>query len=99
MSDYINISFPHGSVSKESACDAGDMGLIPGSGRLPRRRKWQLTPVFLRYESHGQRSLVDYSPWGCKSQTGQSDFHYYYYINSSPGFPYPTALQPGALSQ
>ena len=27
--------FPHSSVSKESACNAGDLGLIPGSGRFP----------------------------------------------------------------
>ena len=32
----------------------------------PRRRKWQPTPVFLPGESHGQRSLAGYSPWGCK---------------------------------
>ena len=31
-----------------------------------RRRKWQPTPVSLPGESHGQRSLVGYSPWGCK---------------------------------
>ncbi|MGE2787554.1 hypothetical protein ACQHMI_25705, partial [Escherichia coli] len=30
------------------------------------RRKWQPTPVFLPGESHGQRSLVGYSPWSCK---------------------------------
>ena len=30
------------------------------------RRKWQPTPVFLPGESHGQRSLTDYSPWGHK---------------------------------
>ena len=30
------------------------------------RRKWQPTPVFLPGESHGWRSLVAYSPWGCK---------------------------------
>ena len=30
------------------------------------RKKWQPTPVFLPGESHGQRSLVGYSPWGCK---------------------------------
>ena len=30
------------------------------------RRKWQPTPVFLPGKSHGQRSLVGYSPWGCK---------------------------------
>ena len=28
--------------------------------------KWQPTPVFLPGESHGQGSLVDCSPWGCK---------------------------------
>ena len=31
-----------------------------------RKRKWQPTLVFLPRESHGQRSLVGYSPWGCK---------------------------------
>ena len=30
------------------------------------RRKWQPTPVFLPGESHGQRSLEGYSPWGCR---------------------------------
>ena len=30
------------------------------------RRKWQPTPVFLPGESHGQRSLAGYSPWGHK---------------------------------
>ena len=30
------------------------------------RRKWQSTPVFLPGKSHGQGSLVGYSPWGCK---------------------------------
>ena len=30
------------------------------------RRKWQPTPIFLPGESHGQRSLAGYSPWGCK---------------------------------
>ena len=31
--------------------------------KIPRRRKWQPAPVFLPGESHGQRSLVGYSPW------------------------------------
>ena len=35
-------------------------------GKIPWRRKWQLSSVFLPGESHGQRSLVSYSPWGCK---------------------------------
>ena len=35
-------------------------------GRIPWRREWQPTPVFLPGESYGQRSLVAYSPWGHK---------------------------------
>ena len=35
-------------------------------GKIPWRRAWQPTPVFLPRESHGQRSLVGYSPWGHK---------------------------------
>ena len=38
----------------------------PWVGKTPRRRAWQPTPVFLPGESHGQRSLAHYSPWGCK---------------------------------
>ena len=38
----------------------------PWVGKIPWRRAWQFTPVFLPGESHGQRSLVGYSPWGCK---------------------------------
>ena len=35
-------------------------------GKIPCRKKWQPTPVFLPGESHGQRSLEGYSPWCCK---------------------------------
>ena len=35
-------------------------------GKIPWRRAWQPTPVFLPGESHGQRSLVGYSSWGSK---------------------------------
>ena len=46
--------------------------LNPWVGKMPWRREWQSTPVFLPGEFHGQewkslqRSLVDYSPWGRK---------------------------------
>ena len=60
------MGFPGGSEGKASAHNAGDLGLIPGLGRFPWRRNWQPTAVFLPGESHGQRSLVGYSPWGCK---------------------------------
>ena len=38
----------------------------PWVGKIPRRRKWHPTPAFLPGKSRGQRSLVGYSPWGCK---------------------------------
>ena len=55
-------------VVKNLPANAGDMihGFNPWVGKIPWRRKWQPTPVFLPGDSHGQRSLVDYSPWGCK---------------------------------
>ena len=58
--------FPGVSDGKESACNWGDPGSIPGLGRFPWRRGWQPSPRFLPEESHGQRSLVGYSPWGHK---------------------------------
>ena len=39
---------------------------LPFVGQEDWRRAWQPTPVFLPRESHGQRSLVGYSPLGCK---------------------------------
>ena len=52
---------PGGSEFKVSACNAGDLGSIPGSdpwvGKIPWRRKWQPTP-FLPRKPHGQRSLA-----------------------------------------
>ena len=41
-------------------------GFDPWVRKISWRRKWQPTLVFLPGESHGQRSLVDYNPWGCK---------------------------------
>ena len=43
------------------------------------RRKWQPTPVFLPGESHGQRSLVGYSPWGRKESDTIERLHYHYH--------------------
>ena len=40
--------------------------LNPWSGKIPWRKAWQPTPVFFPGESHGQRSLTGYSPWGRK---------------------------------
>ena len=43
--------FPSSSAGKESAYNAGDLGSIPGLGKIPWRRSWQPIPVFLPGES------------------------------------------------
>ena len=58
--------FSGGSDGKESTCNLGDLSLIPWVGKIPQRRAWQPTPVFLPGESHGQRSLAGYSQWDHK---------------------------------
>ena len=55
--------FPGGIVVKNLPANAGDAGLIPGSGR-PLEEEMATHSNFLAGESHGQKSLADYSPWG-----------------------------------
>ena len=43
----------------------GRLGFYPWVRKMPWIRKWQLTPVLLPGKSHGWRSVVGYSPWGC----------------------------------
>ena len=57
--------FPGGSNGQESACNAEDLGSIPGSGRSPGGGV-DYSSNILAGEFHGQRSLVDLSPWGGK---------------------------------
>ena len=47
---------------KESVCQCKRHGFDPGIGKIPWRRKWQPTLVFLPGKSHGQRSLAGYNP-------------------------------------
>ena len=49
-----------------SGIQCGRPRFSPWVGKIPWRRKWLSTPVFLPRESHGQRSLGGYSPWGCE---------------------------------
>ena len=51
---------------KNAPANVGDSGFIFGVSKITCGRQWQPTPVFLPGKSHGQRSLVGYSPWGCK---------------------------------
>ena len=49
----------------------------PWVGKIPWRRKWQPTPVFLPGESYGQRSMVGYSPWGRKESDMTERLHFH----------------------
>ena len=51
---------------KESTCQHRRRRFIPWVEMIPWRKKWQPTPVFLPGKAHGQRSLMDYSPWSHK---------------------------------
>ena len=64
--------FPGGASDKELTCQCKRVKryvLDPWMGKIPWRRSWQPTPVFLSGESHRQRSLVGYSHGVAKSQT------------------------------
>ena len=72
-------------VVKNLPASAGDMrhGFDYWVGKLPWRRTWQPTPVFLPVEPHGQRILMGYSPWGCEeSYTAKTTvcMHIQYYL-------------------
>ena len=55
-----------GSDGKESACNAEELGSIPGLGRSPGRGHGNTFQHSCLENPHGQRSLVGYSPWGRK---------------------------------
>ena len=60
---------PRWRIAKESICRGRRhkrCGCVPWVEKIPWRRKWQTTPVFLPGKFHGQRSLADYSSWGSK---------------------------------
>ena len=60
------MGFPGGSDGKELACNAGDLGLISELGRSPGGGQGNPLQYSCLENPHGQRSLVGYSPWGCK---------------------------------
>ena len=59
-------SLPWWLSGQESAYHCRRSGYNSWVRKIPWRRTWQPTPVWLPGESHGQRSLVGYSPWGHK---------------------------------
>ena len=69
LSKGVEGCFPDGSAGKECTCNTGeaaDVGSIPGSGRYPGGGNGNPLQYSYLENVHGQRSLVGYSPWGCK---------------------------------
>ena len=87
----VFLGFPSGSDSKESACSVGSLGSIPGLGRSPGGGHGK--PLWYSYmeNPHEQRSLVGYSPWGCKELDTTEQLHFlsFFAISFSGGFSQP----------
>ena len=62
----VFLGFSCGSDGKESACNVGDLGSIPGLGRSPGGGHGNPLQYSCLENPHGQRGLVGYSPWGCR---------------------------------
>ena len=80
--DIKLLGFPGGTDSRESACNEGNPGLIPGSGRSPREGNGN--PLqYSCLENSRQRSLVGCSPWGCKESDTTEQLHKKYLLGHS----------------
>ena len=80
--------FPGGSDGKASCLQCGRPGFDPWVGNILWRRKWQPTPVLLPGKSHGQRSMVGYSPLGRNESDTTERLHFQseiFQANKSPG--------------
>ena len=58
------LGFPGDASDKEAACRCKRCRFYPWVRKISWRKAWQSPPVFLPGESHGQRSLMDYCPYG-----------------------------------
>ena len=81
---YIFMDFPGGSDGKASVYNAGDLGLIPGSGRSPGEENGNPLQYYCLEKSHGQRSLVGYSPRCCKESDTTERLHFHFQEAGAP---------------
>ena len=88
LEGVLSLGFPGGSVGKESACNMGDLGLIPRLGRS--LREGNSYPV----QYSGLENSMDYSPWGHKESdtTERPPSHRDPMECSTPGLPVPRHL-------
>ena len=70
------------SLSEETLQIAEKRREVKGNGEnLGQRRQWLPTPVLLPGKSHGQRSLVGCSPWGCEESDTTEQFHFHFSLS------------------
>ena len=82
----------------QSVClQCGRPRFDPWVGKIPWRRKWQSTPVFLPEKSHGWRSLVGYSPCGCKESDTTERLHFHFSLSFLQGIFLTQGLNPCLL--
>ena len=81
--------FLGGGVVKESTCQCWRHGFDPWVRRISCRRKWQPTPVFFPGQSHGQRSLAGYNPWGHKESDRTEHICLFYFGQDAWHVPWP----------
>ena len=70
---YASHGLPWWHSGKKSTCQCCRQGFDPWVRKIPWRKKWQTSLVFLPGNSHGERSLEGCSPWGLKRWTRFSD--------------------------
>ena len=80
MTERLSLSFSFKKVfwwlgSERICLQHGTPGFDPWVGKIPWRRAWPPGPVLRPGDSHGQRSLVGYSPWVAKGRTRMSAKH------------------------
>ena len=75
------MGFPGDSDSKESACNAEYLHSIPGLERAPGEGNGNSLQVFFPRESHGQRSLAGYGPWGRKESDTTERLHFHFHFD------------------
>ena len=78
----VFLGFPGGSDCKESTCNVGVLGSIPGLGRFPGGGHGNPLSYSCLENSHGQRSLAGYSPCGCKELAATATKHSAAYLKA-----------------
>ena len=67
---------------EESTCQCRRPGFDPWVGKIPWRRAWQPTPVFLPGESHRWRNLVGYNPLGHEESDTTERLHFHFSLSA-----------------